>query len=104
MDDPTRNGAKVWHLLPHDRSAIDRLARRCVCSPIIAQLLLNRRSPRQPIAETFLACPLTGLLEPERLPGIDAAVERLFAAIQEKKKICIYGDYDVDGVTGTAIS
>jgi single-stranded-DNA-specific exonuclease len=103
MDDPTRNGAKVWHLLPHDRSAIDRLSQAMRVSPIIAQLLLNRRVVEKPIAETFLACPLTGLLEPERLPGIDAAVERLFAAINEKKKICIYGDYDVDGCTGAAI-
>jgi single-stranded-DNA-specific exonuclease len=103
MDDPTRNGAKVWHLLPHDPSAIDRLSQAMRVSPIIAQLLLNRRMAEQPVAESFLACPLTGLLEPERLPGIDAAVERLFIAINEKKKICIYGDYDVDGVTGTAI-
>jgi single-stranded-DNA-specific exonuclease len=103
MDDSTRNAAKVWHLLPHDSAAIDRLSHSIRVAPIIAQLLLNRRLADKPIAESFLACPLTGLLEPERLPGIDAAVERLLVAIADKKKICIYGDYDVDGVTGTAI-
>ena len=37
------------------------------------------------------------------LPGMPDAVERLYRAIEEKKKVCIYGDYDADGVTGTAI-
>jgi single-stranded-DNA-specific exonuclease len=102
MDDPTRN-AKVWHLLPHDPTAIDKLSQAMRVSPIIAQLLLNRRMGEKLTAESFLACTLTGLLEPELLPGINDAVERLFVAIREKKKICIYGDYDVDGVTGTSI-
>jgi single-stranded-DNA-specific exonuclease len=103
MDDPTRKNAKVWHLVPHDASAIDRLSRSLRVSPILAQLLLNRKlaEPRQ--AERFLTSPLTGLLEPELLPGVDAAVERILIAVAERKKICIYGDYDVDGVTATAI-
>ncbi len=103
MDDPTRKHAKVWHLLPHDVAAIDRLSRSLRVSPIVAQLLLNRQQSEAPQAERFLTCPLNGLLEPEALPGVDAAVERILLAIQEKKKICIYGDYDVDGVTATAI-
>lgn len=103
MDDSKRNGGKVWHLLPHDPGAVNRLSQAMRVAPIVAQLLLNRRMAEQPIAESFLACPLTDLHEPERLPGVDAAVERLISAIHGKKKICIYGDYDVDGVTGTAI-
>jgi single-stranded-DNA-specific exonuclease len=95
--------AKVWHLLPHDAAAIDRLARTLRVSPIIAQLLLNRNISDAPVAKQFLASPLTGLLDPELLPGMETAVDRLHVAIQEQKKICIYGDYDVDGVTGTAI-
>src|SRR6516225_2192287 len=103
MDDPTPKDAKVWRLLPHDASAIDRLSRSLRISPIVAQLLLNRKQAEPPQAERFLTCPLTGLLEPELLPGIDAAVQRLMIAIKEQRRICIYGDYDVDGVTATAI-
>lgn len=103
MDEPRRSSAKVWHLLPHDPAAIDRLSRSMRVSPIIAQLLLNRNQLETPQAERFLASPLNGLLEPELLPGMDAAVERIMLAIQERRKICIYGDYDVDGVTATAI-
>ena len=39
---------------------------------------------------------------PGNLPGVDAAVDRLLAAIQGGERICIYGDYDVDGVTSVA--
>src|SRR5207244_3038556 len=102
MDDPTRT-AKVWHLLPHDADAVDRLSRSLRLSPVVAQLLLNRQQAAAPQVERFLACPLKDLHEPELLPGVVAAVERLWIAIEQKKKICIYGDYDVDGVTATAI-
>ncbi len=103
MAETTATSAKIWHLQPHDPSAIDRLARALKVSPILAQLLLNRKMAEPSDAERFLACPLSGLLDPELLPGVDAAVERLLLAIQEQKKICVYGDYDVDGVTATAI-
>lgn len=102
MDD-SRHSAKVWHLLPHDRTAIEQLSRALRVPPILAQLLLNRRITESAAAEKFLDCPMSGLLEPELLPGVEAAVDRLLVAIQEQKKICVYGDYDVDGVTATAI-
>src|SRR5262249_46266192 len=51
----------------------------------------------------FLEAPLTGLHPPPTLPGVPAAVERLAAAVAHKKRVCVYGDYDVDGITGTAI-
>lgn len=95
--------AKVWRLLPHDAGAIDGLARALRVSPIVAQLLCNRAVDEPESARRFLNAPLTGLYEPERLPGVVEAAERLLAAVHDKRRICIYGDYDVDGVTGTAI-
>src|SRR5437868_1443737 len=96
-------GAKTWHLMPHDSQAIDRLARDLRQSPIIAQLLLNRGISDPETAKRFMAAPLTDLHEPELLPGMDEAVDRLLAAVRAGRRICVYGDYDVDGVTGTAI-
>ncbi len=96
-------GAKIWHLLPHDSQAIDRLARGLRQSPILAQLLLNRGISDPETARRFMAAPLAGLHEPELLPGIEEAVDRLLAAVRDRRRICVYGDYDVDGVTGTAI-
>jgi single-stranded-DNA-specific exonuclease len=98
-----RSAVKTWHLLPHDPHAIERLARALGTSPIVAQLLLNRNQRDPEAASRFLKAPLTGLHEPERLPGMPEAVERIYAAVQQKKRICVYGDYDVDGVSGTAI-
>jgi single-stranded-DNA-specific exonuclease len=72
-------------------------------SPIIAQLLLNRQIDRAEHGRRFLDAPLSGLHAPALLPGLSEACERISAAVATKKRICIYGDYDVDGVTGTAI-
>lgn len=95
--------AKLWRLLPHDRAAIERLAGELSISPVTAQLLLNRGLTVAADAKRFLDAPLSGLHAPMSLPGMPEAVERIYQAIQEKKKVCIYGDYDADGVTGTAI-
>jgi single-stranded-DNA-specific exonuclease len=98
-----QKSAKRWRLLPHDRAAIERLARALNLSPIVAQLLLNRQLNEPGRARRFLAAPLAGLYEPELLPGVAEAARRLLDAVRQQRRICVYGDYDVDGVTGTAI-
>jgi single-stranded-DNA-specific exonuclease len=95
--------AKVWRLLPHDADAIARLAQALRASPVVAQLLLNRGLSDPAAAKRFLDAPLAGLHPPQLLPGIPEAVERITASLAEKRRICVYGDYDVDGITGTAI-
>jgi single-stranded-DNA-specific exonuclease len=94
---------KLWRLVPHDSAAIERLAGHLGTSPVVAQLLLNRGLKSPTDARRFLDAPLSGLHPPMSLPGIADAVERLYQAALAKKKVCIYGDYDADGVTGTAI-
>src|SRR5438128_1035237 len=94
--------AKLWRLLVHDQAAIERLARALNLSPIVSQLLLNRNLAEPEAARRFLTAPLAGLYEPELLPGVPEAAARLLDAAREKRRICVYGDYDVDGVTGTA--
>lgn len=69
----------------------------------MAQLLANRNVTDHQEAQKFLACSLAGMHEPERMPGLTQACERIGEAIRDGKRICVYGDYDVDGVTGTAI-
>jgi single-stranded-DNA-specific exonuclease len=98
-----RSAAKTWHLLPHDQQAIERLAKTLRVAPVVAQLLLNRGLAEGPAATQFLTAPLKDLHEPDRLPGVTAAADRLHAAVREGRRVCVYGDYDVDGVTGTSI-
>jgi single-stranded-DNA-specific exonuclease len=94
---------KVWHLLPSDPDATQRLAAAAKVSSVVAQLLLNREISDPIAARRFLDAPLAGLHPPTMLPGVTDAAGRIARAIVERRKICVYGDYDVDGVTGTAI-
>jgi single-stranded-DNA-specific exonuclease len=54
-------------------------------------------------AKLFLQSPMSGLHSPSLLPNITIAADRLATAITAREKVCVYGDYDVDGTTGTAI-
>lgn len=72
-------------------------------SPLLACLLVNRGvdSPEQ--ATTFLAPSLRqGLRSPLLFPDMARATERILRACTQGERVCIYGDYDVDGVTGSA--
>lgn len=100
---PVSRVEKVWHLLPTDPDATNRLAAAARVSPVVAQLLLNRGVSDPAAARRFLEAPLAGLHAPGSLPDVPGAADLLFRAIREKRKICIYGDYDADGVTGTSI-
>jgi single-stranded-DNA-specific exonuclease len=95
--------AKLWRFHPHDREQIAHLERAAGISPIVAQLLTARGICDPLVAQQFLEPKLTALRDPELLPGVPAAVERISAAIGDGRRIIVYGDYDADGVTATAI-
>jgi single-stranded-DNA-specific exonuclease len=95
--------AKTWRLLPHDGAAVAKLAAGLDVAPVVAQLLLNRGLTAPEPARRFLDAPLAGLHPPELLPGVAAAADRIVAAVRDGRRVCVYGDYDVDGVTGSSI-
>ena len=70
---------------------------------LIAQLLYNRGVMEFDQARRFLQPSLNDLIEPQRLSGLAAAVRRIRQAMSKGEKIVLYGDYDVDGITGVAI-
>ena len=94
---------KSWRLLPHDRAAVERLSSALGMGPIVAQLLLNRGLGDPSAARRFLEGALNGLHPPDLLPGVTEAADHILAAVQAGRRLCVYGDYDVDGVTGSAI-
>ena len=94
---------KLWRLLPNDPDAAHRLAADLRASPVVAQLLLNRGVREPAAARAFLDAPLGGLHAPHLLPGVPEAADRIIRAVGDGRKVCVYGDYDADGVTGTAI-
>ena len=91
-----------WVVPPADGRA-EQLAKSMKISPLIAQLLVNRGIVDAREGSVFLQPKLTELIRPAQMPGIGPAVVRLRQAMDKKEKITIYGDYDVDGITGVSI-
>lgn len=95
--------SRVWHYSPHDEFLVRQLSRDLRIAPLTAQVLISRGLTTAESANTFLNSRLNDLERPEMLPGAAEAAERIVAAVRAGRKITIYGDYDVDGVTSTAI-
>ncbi|MEO0515037.1 MAG: single-stranded-DNA-specific exonuclease RecJ [Planctomycetota bacterium] len=85
------------------QECITRLGQTVGVSPLVAELLWQRGFEDQEAAGRFLRPKLTHLQDPASLPGCADAAETLADAIHQRQPIVIYGDYDVDGITASAI-
>jgi len=94
---------KRWRIRPHDPDRMRRLEQQLRIPSVVAQLLVGRGLADPAVAKSFLSAKLSDLREPQDLPGATDAAERIFAAARDRQRIVVYGDYDVDGMTGTAI-
>jgi single-stranded-DNA-specific exonuclease len=94
---------KLWRIHAHDPARIAALEREAGVPSVVAQLLLCRGvcDPRD--IREFLDCKLAGLRDPDLLPGVPEAAEKIMAAIRARRPIVVYGDYDADGMTATAL-
>ena len=94
---------KRWRIRPLDLGEADQLARVANIPTVVAQLLVHRGIDRIDDVRSFIDARLSLIRSPDSLPGITSAADCIHAAVQSGKKITIYGDYDADGMTGTAI-
>lgn len=94
--------SKHWLIPPRSQEG-DALAQRLGLPWIVGQLLTNRGIAEADQAGRFLSPQLRDLHPPEMLPGVTEAAARIVEAIRRRTKILLYGDYDVDGITGIAI-
>jgi single-stranded-DNA-specific exonuclease len=92
-----------WQIKTPDRERAAALARELSLLPLTAQLLLNRGIATPEQASAFLNPSLEQLHSPWLMSGMNAAVDRLLAAIARKEKILIYGDYDADGTSAVIV-
>jgi single-stranded-DNA-specific exonuclease len=95
--------AKRWIVREHDAERAASLARVLGVSPILAALLINRGYDDERAARVFLSPTYDQLHEPYAMLGMKEAVARLRRAVENREPVLIYGDYDVDGTTGTAV-
>ena len=92
-----------WSIAPAQPLLAAKLAGQLGISPLLAQCLLNRGHSEPDALALFLEPRLRNLADPFALPNMAAAVERLFVARERAEPLVIFGDYDVDGVTSTAL-
>ena len=92
-----------WSLAPPQPLLAGQLASQLRISPLLAQCLLNRGFSEPSAISNFLQPRLKNLADPFRLPDMAAAVDRLLRARERGEPLVIFGDYDVDGVTSTAL-
>jgi len=92
-----------WVVAAADAAGCESLAKSLGILPITAQVLINRGRQEVDSARAFLSPQMNDLADPDLLPGMEAAVERILLAIQRREKVLVYGDYDVDGTAATAL-
>ena len=92
---------KKWIVNKCDRDLAANIAENCGVDPFVAYLLVARGFTDEFLVESFLYD--TDICDPFILPDMEKACERIKSAIDEGEKITIFGDYDADGVTSTAL-
>jgi single-stranded-DNA-specific exonuclease len=92
-----------WTMAPPQPLLAETLAASLKISPLLAQCLLNRGFSEPETIGKFLTPRLKNLADPFLLPNMATAVERLLLARERGESLVIFGDYDVDGVTSTAL-
>ena len=94
---------KKWHLKEIDSLTIEKLNSELNITSLFSRLLINRGILCQKDAKDFFLPTLEKLPNPNLMYGIKKSVERIIQAVGKNEKIVIYGDFDCDGITSTAI-
>jgi single-stranded-DNA-specific exonuclease len=96
--------AKRWVLKTVDENLVARHAAQLKISPLVARLIALRGYADAESARRFLSSTLRDdLPSPFEMAGMEPAVGRLADAIKNREQVAVWGDYDVDGTTGTAV-
>ncbi|MCF8119308.1 MAG: single-stranded-DNA-specific exonuclease RecJ [Deltaproteobacteria bacterium] len=93
---------KAWRLCPPLPHA-SPLSRETGVTPLQAQLLFNRGILDPDSARVFLSPTLSQMADPMEMKGIRSAVGTILGAVEHRRKVTVYGDYDADGLTATAL-
>lgn len=93
---------KKWQVYESNEKEINKILEQYNVNKLLATILVNRKIKEEDI-EVFLNPTRTNFHDPFLMPDMTIAVERIIKAINNKEKIIIYGDYDVDGITSVTV-
>lgn len=94
---------RAWNIIPYDKAKALRLAHETGADEFAVLLLLSRGCDTADKILDFINCNDMPLSSPFEIKDMDRAVQRIREGIENGEKILVYGDYDCDGVTATAL-
>lgn len=94
---------KKWEYYNTDEEKVNEISEKFNIDKLIARILVNRGIIEDEKISIFLNPNRNNFYDPYLLNDMDKAVDRIIKAINNKEKIIIYGDYDVDGITSTTV-
>ena len=98
------NGVRyLWRLRTPNHQLADKIAKELALPPLVALILTTRHITSTTQANDYLYSRLENLPPPDNMPDLDKAVTRIVRALEQGEQIAVYGDYDVDGITATAL-
>jgi len=94
---------KKWEICDVNLEKVDEISKKYNISNLLAIALVNRGIIEEEDLKIFLNPTRKDFHDPFLLPDMDKAVDRIIKAIENKEKVIIYGDYDVDGITSITV-
>lgn len=93
---------KKWQIYETEEQEIDRISKKYSINKLLSAIIINRKIDEEKIEE-FLNPKRQNFYDPFLMPDMEIAVNRIIKGIENKEKIIIYGDYDVDGITSITV-
>ena len=94
---------KKWEINKPDEEKVNEIETKYQINNLLAKILVNRGITTEKDIKQFLSPTRKDFYDPYLMPDMEKAVERIIKAIDNKEKVLIYGDYDVDGITSVTV-
>lgn len=94
---------KSWKYEKQLEEEVQRICEKFQVSPLVAKIIINRRFNNDEEIETYLNPDISKIYDPYLIEDMEVAVQRIIKAIDNKERVVIYGDYDVDGITSITV-
>lgn len=94
---------KKWECLEANKEKVKEISEEYNVSSLLAKILVNKNIVEKEEIDLFLNPTRHDFHNPFLMPDMEIAVDRIIKAIENKEKILIYGDYDVDGITSITV-